>query len=51
MCDKLCVQMIIQLMDDHPVGDVKLKEVLGHTPRQVVCGATLGVIVGLLFPA
>jgi len=44
-------QMINELMDNHPVGDIKLKEVLGHTPRQVLCGATLGVLVGLLFPA
>lgn len=43
-------QVINELMDDHPVGGVKLKEVLGHTPRQVVCGAILGVCVGLFFP-
>lgn len=28
-------QVINELLDDHPVSDVKLKEVLGHTPRQV----------------
>lgn len=39
-------------MDGHPVvGEIKLKEVLGHTPRQVVAGATLGLITGLLFPS
>lgn len=28
--------MIDELLDDdHPMGEVKLKEVLGHTPRQV----------------
>ena len=27
----------------------KLVEVLGHTPVQVVVGAAIGVIVGLLF--
>ncbi|PNW75523.1 hypothetical protein CHLRE_12g530100v5 [Chlamydomonas reinhardtii] len=39
------------LDDDHPMGEVKLKEVLGHTPRQVVCGGLLGLAVGLFFPA
>ena len=29
--------------------DEHLKELLGHTPLQVVCGAILGVIVGCLF--
>lgn len=28
-------KVIDELLDDHPVGEVKLKEVLGHTPRQV----------------
>eukprot|EP00192_Tetraselmis_astigmatica_P010664 CAMPEP_0117670202 /NCGR_PEP_ID=MMETSP0804-20121206/12603_1 /TAXON_ID=1074897 /ORGANISM="Tetraselmis astigmatica, Strain CCMP880" /LENGTH=379 /DNA_ID=CAMNT_0005478437 /DNA_START=54 /DNA_END=1193 /DNA_ORIENTATION=+ len=32
---------------DHQ-GEVKLKEVLGHTPIQVICGAALGIIVGLV---
>jgi len=27
----------------------KLVEVLGHTPMQVVVGAIIGVIVGLIF--
>ena len=27
----------------------KLVEVLGHTPMQVIVGATIGVIVGLIF--
>jgi len=29
-----------------PISDTKLKEVLGHSPLQVVCGAVLGVVVG-----
>jgi acid phosphatase family membrane protein YuiD len=28
-------QVIGELLDGHPVSDVKLKEVLGHTPLQV----------------
>ncbi len=29
--------------------DEQLKELLGHTPLQVLCGAILGVIVGIFF--
>jgi len=37
--------------DGHPAsGGRKLKEVLGHTPRQVMMGGLLGVLVGLVFP-
>ncbi|KAG2498826.1 hypothetical protein HYH03_003019 [Edaphochlamys debaryana] len=38
------------LDDDHPMGDVKLKEVLGHTPRQVLCGGVLGILMGIFYP-
>ncbi|MEW5299418.1 MAG: hypothetical protein WDW38_004564 [Sanguina aurantia] len=34
----------------HMVG-IKLKEVLGHTPRQVCCGAVLGILVAIFLPA
>ncbi|GFR43856.1 hypothetical protein Agub_g4982 [Astrephomene gubernaculifera] len=45
-------KVIGELLDeDHPMGEVKLKEVLGHTPRQVICGGLLGLAVGLFFPA
>lgn len=40
-----------EIMAHHPVSERKLKEVLGHTPRQVMCGGILGVIVGLLLPS
>jgi len=43
-------QVINELLDDHPMSDVKLKEVLGHTPLQVFAGAVLGVAVGVLMP-
>lgn len=29
----------------HPVSQRKLKELLGHTPLQVVAGALLGIVV------
>uniref|UniRef100_A0A383W5Z8 Uncharacterized protein n=1 Tax=Tetradesmus obliquus TaxID=3088 RepID=A0A383W5Z8_TETOB len=43
-------QVIGELLDGHPVSDVKLKEVLGHTPLQVCCGAVLGVFFGIFYP-
>ena len=43
--------MVVEdLLEDHPLSERKLKEVLGHTPRQVLCGAICGVLVGLLYP-
>jgi len=33
--------------DPKPVKD--LKEFLGHTPAEVICGAILGIVIGLLF--
>ena len=30
--------VIMEMLEGHPVRDVKLKEVLGHTPLQVPCG-------------
>ncbi|KIY99788.1 hypothetical protein MNEG_8171 [Monoraphidium neglectum] len=44
-------QVIGELLEGHPVSDVKLKEVLGHTPLQVCAGAILGIIFGIFFPA
>jgi acid phosphatase family membrane protein YuiD len=42
--------VVEDLLEHHPVSERKLKEVLGHTPRQVLCGAILGVLVGLSYP-
>jgi len=42
--------VVDDLLEGHPVSERKLKEVLGHTPRQVMCGAILGLLVGLLYP-
>ncbi|KAL4432427.1 hypothetical protein ABPG77_001726 [Micractinium sp. CCAP 211/92] len=38
------------VLEGHPKAEQKLKEVLGHTPRQVAAGSLLGVLVGLFFP-
>ena len=42
--------VVEDLLEGHPVSERKLKEVLGHTPRQVLCGAALGLLVGLVCP-
>ncbi|XP_078439235.1 acid phosphatase/vanadium-dependent haloperoxidase-related protein [Wolffia australiana] len=40
------LNMIIQdLFQGHPISKRKLKELLGHTPSQVVAGALLGILV------
>ncbi|EFN59036.1 hypothetical protein CHLNCDRAFT_137734 [Chlorella variabilis] len=39
-----------EVLEGHPMSARKLKEVLGHTPRQVCAGMVLGILVGLLFP-
>ena len=36
-------QIVEELFQGHPINDGKLKELLGHTPTQVVLGAALGI--------
>lgn len=36
--------------DDENIVNKELKEFLGHTPFQVLCGALLGIIIGMVFP-
>jgi hypothetical protein len=40
--------MIDELFTGHPLAEKELKEVLGHTPREVVAGIALGIIVTIL---
>ena len=40
--------MIDELLTGHPLAEKELKEVLGHTPREVVGGIALGIIVAIL---
>jgi uncharacterized protein len=43
-------QMIDELFsDDHKFNEEKLKELLGHTPVQVIAGSVLGIAVNWLF--
>ncbi len=55
--DKLDLQVIEKLNDEIDIeseddgGEKKeLKEFVGHTPIQVMCGALLGIVIGLIFP-
>ena len=42
-------QMIDELFREHPnFNEDRLKELLGHTPFQVIAGSALGVTVSLL---
>jgi len=43
------INMIIEeLLSGKPLNQEQLKEVLGHTPREVAAGVLLGVIVSLI---
>ena len=41
-------QILRELFSGQPISEDTLKEVIGHTPRQVYAGAIFGLIVGLL---
>jgi uncharacterized protein len=43
-------QMVDELFsEDHKFNEEKLKELLGHTPVQVIAGSVLGIVISLLF--
>jgi len=49
--ERLDEEIDIELDSDENNGVTKeLKEFLGHTPFQVLCGALLGIIIGMIFP-
>jgi len=41
--------LINELFSGHPISDKQLKEVIGHTPAQVIAGSFLGLSSALLF--
>ena len=41
--------LVNEFFSGQPISEKQLKEVIGHTPAQVVAGVFLGVIVALLF--
>lgn len=41
--------IVAQLPSEHPAAEtMQLQETLGHTPLQVLCGAAVGLVVGVL---
>ena len=42
-------KMIVELFQNTDQFDVKLKEIIGHTPFQVFMGALLGLVVALVY--
>ena len=40
--------MIDELLTGHPLAEKELKEVLGHTPREVLGGIVLGMVIAFL---
>ncbi|QBD78402.1 divergent PAP2 family protein [Ktedonosporobacter rubrisoli] len=41
-------QMIDEAFQGHPIAEKRLRELIGHTPIQVLVGGLLGIGVGLL---
>lgn len=41
--------LINEFFSGHPISDKQLKEVIGHTPAQVLAGVILGLGVAMLF--
>ena len=39
--------MIDELLTGHPLAEKELKEMLGHTPREVIGGVALGLVTSL----
>lgn len=41
-------QMMEEAYQGHPMADKRLRELIGHTPFQVLVGALIGILIGLL---
>ena len=41
-------QMIDEAFQGHPIAEKRLRELIGHTPVQVIVGGLLGILIGLL---
>ena len=44
------IDIEIDANEENETVNKELKEFLGHTPFQVLCGALLGIIIGMAFP-
>jgi acid phosphatase family membrane protein YuiD len=43
-------QIIDELFQGHPISETRLRELLGHTPLEVVAGALIGILVAYFRP-
>ncbi|HDN79906.1 MAG: divergent PAP2 family protein [Chloroflexi bacterium] len=41
-------QILEELFKGHPISEKRLRELLGHTPMEVVVGALMGILVSLI---
>ncbi len=41
-------QILDEVFQGHPIAEQRLRELIGHTPIQVLVGGLLGVVVGIL---
>ncbi len=48
---KMINRIVDELLAGHPLSQDKLKELLGHTPGEVMAGAGLGLVLSLLLLA
>jgi acid phosphatase family membrane protein YuiD len=46
---KVLNKLVHQMKVEHTVRDIRLKELLGHTPLEVLAGALLGVVMAYVF--
>ncbi|WP_312560416.1 divergent PAP2 family protein, partial [Anaerospora sp.] len=46
---KVLNKLMQELKAEHTVHDTRLKELLGHTPLEVLAGAILGFFIAYLF--
>lgn len=47
--EQLNEEIDLEIVEEEKNNKKELKEFLGHTPFQVMCGALLGIIIGLAF--
>ncbi len=46
---KIINKLLLEMKEQHTIRDTRLKELLGHTPLEVLAGALLGFSIAYLF--
>lgn len=46
---KVINKLLIEMKSEHTLKDTRLKELLGHTPLEVLAGAVLGFLIAYLY--